>query len=114
MKKTHDYDSTFKTLKNRHTRLFIAVINMSFNKNYPLDSEIKILSSEGAFVDVTKPDDESKVRIKDNDFLKDGNASVKVYKEGVYAGECWLSLKSTIEQDNDADWDVEVIFRLTR
>ncbi len=69
MKKTHDYDSTFKTLKNRHTRLFIAVINMSFNKNYPLDSEIKILSSEGAFVDVTKPDDESKVRIKDNDFL---------------------------------------------
>ena len=69
MKNTHDYDSTFKTLKNRHTRLFIAVINLAFQKNYPLNAEVRIISSEGAFIDEAKPDDKSKVEMRENDFL---------------------------------------------
>ena len=51
---------------------------------------------------------------KSNQFLNEGNAHIQVYKIGVYKGECWLSLKSTIEQDNGEKWDVEVIFRLIR
>ena len=47
MKRTHDYDNVFKTMKHRHKRLFISVINETFGKNYPLDSEIEVLPSEG-------------------------------------------------------------------
>lgn len=47
MKHTHDYDNVFKTMKHRHKRLFISVINETFGKNYPLDSEIEVLPSEG-------------------------------------------------------------------
>lgn len=79
------------------------------NKNYTANWRWKTTAAAGDL----KFDWQDKDAMN-NDFLKDGNASVKVYKEGVYAGECWLSMKSTIKQDNDADWDVEVIFRLTR
>ena len=58
MKKTHDYDSTFKTLKSRHKRLFISVINEAFHKNYSMDGKIEVLSSEGFFVDSHKADEE--------------------------------------------------------
>ena len=47
MKHTHDYDNVFKTMKHRHKRLFISVINETFGKNYPLDSAIEVLPSEG-------------------------------------------------------------------
>ncbi len=46
-KKTPDYDNVFKTMKSRHKRLFIPVINITFGKNYPLDTEISVLPSEG-------------------------------------------------------------------
>ena len=68
MKKTHDYDSAFKTLKNRHKRLFIAVINEAFHKSYPTDSEIRILPSEGFFHDREKAEDEV-IEERINDFL---------------------------------------------
>ena len=68
MKKTHDYDSAFKTLKNRHKRLFIAVINEAFHKSYPKDSEIRILPSEGFFHDREKAEDEV-IKERINDFL---------------------------------------------
>ena len=79
MKNTHDYDSTFKTLKNRHTRLFIAVINLAFHKNYPLNAEVRIISSEGAFIDEAKPDDKSKVEMRENDFLISINDGYRPY-----------------------------------
>ena len=69
MKNNHDYDNTFKSLKNRHKRLFISVINEAFHKNYPLDSKVDIVSSEGAFIDHAKPDDKTKVESRENDFL---------------------------------------------
>jgi len=32
-KKTHDYDNVFKTMKIKHMRLFISVINDVFGKD---------------------------------------------------------------------------------
>lgn len=48
---------------------------------------------------------------KENDFIKDGKARVKIYEEGVNKGQCWLTLMSTINNNNDK-WEVELIFRL--
>ena len=36
MKKTPDYDNVFKTMKMKHKRLFISVINDVFNRNYSM------------------------------------------------------------------------------
>ena len=47
MKHTSDYDNVFKTMKERHKRLFISVINETFGKTYPLDTKIEVLPSEG-------------------------------------------------------------------
>ena len=46
-KKTPDYDNVFKTMKSKHKRLFISVINDTFGKNYPMDTKIETLPSEG-------------------------------------------------------------------
>ena len=46
-KKTPDYDNVFKTMKSKHKRLFISVINDTFGKNYPMDIKIETLPSEG-------------------------------------------------------------------
>ena len=43
-KKTHDYDNVFKTMKMKHKRLFISVINDVFEKDYPLDVKVDVLS----------------------------------------------------------------------
>ena len=39
--------NVFKTMKSKHKRLFVSVINDAFGKNYPLDTKVEILSSEG-------------------------------------------------------------------
>ena len=69
MKKSHDYDSTFKTLKVRHKRLFISVINETFNKSYSMNAEVKVLSAEGYFVDHQRQDENAKIEEKETDFL---------------------------------------------
>ena len=46
-KKTPDYDNVFKTMKSKHKRLFISVINDTFGKNYPMDVKVETLPSEG-------------------------------------------------------------------
>ena len=46
-KKTPDYDNVFKTMKSKHKRLFISVINDIFEKQYPLDIKVEVLPSEG-------------------------------------------------------------------
>ena len=46
MKRTRDYDSTFQTLKNRHKRLLIAVINDCFHKNYPMNAAVELLPTK--------------------------------------------------------------------
>lgn len=42
-KKTPDYDNVFKTMKSKHKRLFISVINDIFGKEYPLDIKVEVL-----------------------------------------------------------------------
>ncbi len=46
-KRTKDYDNVFKTLKMKHRRLFIAVINDAFGKHYSKEANVDVLSSEG-------------------------------------------------------------------
>ena len=46
-KKTPDLDNVFKTMKSRHKRLFVSVINETFNRDYPLDVTVEMLPSEG-------------------------------------------------------------------
>ena len=47
MKKTPDYDNVFKTMKMKHKRLFIPVINDIFGKSYPIHTKAETLPSEG-------------------------------------------------------------------
>lgn len=39
-KKTPDYDNVFKTMKMKHKRLFVSVINDVFGRNYPRDVKV--------------------------------------------------------------------------
>ena len=69
MRRKHDYDATFQSIKNRHKRLFIAVINHAFKKHYPLDSEVTILPAKNVFHSPEKEDSEGKIEERENDFL---------------------------------------------
>lgn len=40
-KKTPDYDNVFKTMKSKHKRLFISVINDIFGKEYQWTLRLK-------------------------------------------------------------------------
>ena len=46
-KQTHDYDNVFKTMKSKHKRLFVAVINDIFGTCYPMEVRVDVLPSEG-------------------------------------------------------------------
>ena len=45
-KRNRDYDTIFKTLKSSHKRLFVSVINKTFNKHYPLTTIPIVLSTD--------------------------------------------------------------------
>ncbi len=81
MKKTPDYDNVFKTMKTKHKRLFISVINETFGKDYPMDAEVSVLPSEGFLTENETVDGSRKVEEQVSDFLiRIGN--------GVYLLEC--------------------------
>ena len=69
MKQSHDYDATFQSLKSRHQRLFIAVINECFGKHYPLDSKVTTLPSRNTFHNPEKTDTEGNLEERESDFL---------------------------------------------
>ena len=69
MKKTKDFDNVFKTLKTRHIRLFIAVINETFGKEYPLDAPIDVLSAEGYLTEQETDQGGKELEEKVTDFL---------------------------------------------
>jgi len=74
MKRTPDYDNVLKTMKHRHKRLFISVINNAFGKNYPLDSKIEVLPSEGYLTEDEPETGEKNIEERISDFLiKIGN-----------------------------------------
>ncbi len=68
-KKTHDYDNVFKTMKSRHRRLFISVINDIFGKSYPPDTDVSILPSEGYLTEKETADGSKEIEELVSDFL---------------------------------------------
>ena len=80
-KMTPDYDNVFKTMKSKHKRLFISVINETFGKKYPLDTEIEVLPSEGYLTESETVDGSKDIEEQISDFL------IKIGKE-VYILEC--------------------------
>lgn len=69
MKKTPDYDNVFKTMKMKHKRLFISVINDVFKKNYPTDMNVEVLPSEGYLTENETPDGSRDIEEQISDFL---------------------------------------------
>ena len=80
-KKTPDYDNVFKTMKSKHKRLFISVINDVFEKEYPLDTKVEILPSEGYLTESETVDGSKEIEEQISDFL------IKIGSE-VYLLEC--------------------------
>ena len=80
-KKTPDYDNVFKTMKSKHKRLFISVINDIFGKNYPMDTRVDVLPSEGYLTEGETPDWNREIEEQISDFV------MKIGNE-VYVLEC--------------------------
>ena len=80
-KKTPDYDNVFKTMKSKHKRMFIPVINDIFGKHYPLDAEVDVLTSEGYLTEGEMSDGSREIEGQISDFL------MKIGSE-VYLLEC--------------------------
>ena len=68
-KKTPDYDNVFKTMKMKHKRLFVSVINDVFGKNYPRDIKVEILPSEGYLTENETADGSKEIEEQISDFL---------------------------------------------
>lgn len=80
-KKAHDYDNVFKTMKSKHKRLFISVINDVFGKDYPLDVKVDVLPSEGYLTENETADGSKEIDERISDFL------IRIGSE-VYLLEC--------------------------
>jgi hypothetical protein len=80
-KKTPDYDNVFKTMKSKHKRLFISVINDTFGKNYPMDTQIETLPSEGYLTESETADGSKDIEEQISDFV------IKIGSD-VYLLEC--------------------------
>ncbi len=63
-KKTPDYDNVFKTMKSKHKRLFISVINDIFGKDYPMDAKVDVLPSEGYLTESESPDGNREILLR--------------------------------------------------
>ena len=80
-KKTPDYDNVFKTMKMKHKRLFVSVINDVFGKDYPLDVKVDVLPSGGYLTENETADGSKEIEERISDFL------IKIRDE-VYLLEC--------------------------
>ncbi len=80
-KKTPDYDNVFKTMKSKHKRLFISVINDTFGKNYSMDARIETLPSEGYLTESETTDGSKNIEEQISDFV------IKIGSE-IYLLEC--------------------------
>ncbi len=80
-KKTRDYDNVFKTMKSKHKRLFIPVINDIFKKDYPMDIKVDVLPSEGYLTESETADGSKEIEEQISDFL------IKIENE-IYLLEC--------------------------
>lgn len=80
-KKTHDYDNVFKTMKMKHKRLFVSVINDIFGKDYPVDIKVDVLPSESYLTEAETADGSKKIEEQVSDFL------IRIENE-IYLLEC--------------------------
>ena len=81
MKHSHDFDSVFKTLKFKHRRLFVFVINEIFGTGYTDKDEITAIPTEGVLSSQKGEGGAEKIAQRESDFLiRIGNA--------VYLLEC--------------------------
>ncbi len=80
-KKTPDYDNVFKTMKMKHKRLFVSVINDVFNRDYPADVKVEVLPSEGYLTESETVDGSKEIEEQISDFL------IKIGSE-IYLLEC--------------------------
>jgi hypothetical protein len=81
MAKTPDYDDVFRTLKEKHGRLFIPVINEAFGKNYPMNAEISAMSTDMFFTETDTKDGRKKLERRESD-------SVLKIENEYYVMEC--------------------------
>jgi hypothetical protein len=68
-KKTPDYDNVFKTMKSRHKRLFISVINETFGKHYSMNAKVEALPSEGYLTESETADGSKDIEEQISDFV---------------------------------------------
>ena len=68
-KRTSDYDDVFKTMKMKHKRLFVSVINDVFSRNYPTDINVEVLPSEGYLTENETTDGSKEIEGQISDFL---------------------------------------------
>jgi hypothetical protein len=68
-KRTPDYDNVFKTMKSKHKRLFISVINDIFGTNYPPDAKVETLPSEGYLTERETADGRKDIEEEISDFI---------------------------------------------
>ena len=68
-KKTPDYDNVFKTMKMKHKRLFVSVINDVFGRNYPTNAKVEVLPSEGYLTENETADGGKEIKEQIADFL---------------------------------------------
>ena len=80
-KRTPDYDNVFKTMKSKHKRLFVPVINDIFGKEYPMNTVVEVLSSEGYLTESETVDGSKEIEEQISDFL------IKIESE-MYLLEC--------------------------
>lgn len=80
-KRTPDYDNVFKTMKSKHKRLFISVINDTFGKKYPMNVKVETLPSEGYLTESGTTDGSKEIEEQISDFV------IKIEDE-IYLLEC--------------------------
>ncbi|MBD5474878.1 MAG: hypothetical protein HDR17_02670 [Lachnospiraceae bacterium] len=68
-KRTPDYDNVFKTMKMKHKRLFVSVINDVFDRDYPKDVKVEVLPSEGYLTENETADGSKEIEKQISDFL---------------------------------------------
>lgn len=68
-KTSQDYDNVFKTMKSKHKRLFISVINNIFGTGYPMDAQVTVLPSEGYLTESGTMNGNKAIEEKISDFL---------------------------------------------
>lgn len=80
-KKTPDYNNVFKTMKSKHKRLFIPVINDTFGKHYPMDIKVELPPSEGYLTERETGNGSKEIKEQIADFF------IKIESE-IYLLEC--------------------------